>query len=409
MDEHAVLSASGSKKWIPCTPSARLEEQFTDEQSSYAGEGTKCHDLMDIALRMYFFGEVPSKYPVTTVVSSAENKDVVSTEFVDLKTVEGRRKAGFTAEMDDAVEGLQKRVAEVTDKLKKEGIAFTVFIEHKVDYSAWAPEGFGTADVIIATSAKVWVFDLKYGKGVAVDATENTQMLLYGLGAWADLSMAYDEVETISLNIHQPRIGNFSSWEISLTDLLAWGETVKPRAELAFAGDGDFVPGEHCESGFCRARFICAARASACLAASAGLTPAALISPEEIAKLLPLLPDIEKWAKGLHEYALKQAVDHSVRFPGYKLVEGRSNRYIADKSTARVRLTEKGYPETGFMTAPELVGITALEELVGGNKAFTALLGDIVQKPTGKPTLVPTDDKRQEWQGSTTADDDFAD
>ncbi len=409
MAEHALLSASGSKKWIPCTRSARLEEQFLDEQSSYADEGTKCHDLMDIALRMYFFGEVPAPYPVTTVVFSAENKEVVSTEFVDLRTVDGRRKAGFTVEMDDAVEGFQKRVAEVTNRLKQDGVAFTVFIEHKVDYSSWAPEGFGTADVIIATSAKVWIFDLKYGKGVEVDANENTQMLLYGLGAWSDLSMAYDEVETLSLNIHQPRIGNFSSWEISLSDLLEWGEAVKPRAELAFAGEGDFVPGDHCESGFCRARFTCAARASACLVASAGLTPDTLISPEEIAELLPRLPDIEKWAKGLREYALKQAVDHGVRFPGYKLVEGRSNRYITDKATAQSRLSANGYPESGFMTEPELVGITALEELVGGNKAFTKLLGDIVQKPAGKPTLVPTDDKRQEWQGSTTADDDFAD
>ena len=397
MAEHALLSASGSKKWIPCTRSARLEEQFLDEQSSYADEGTKCHDLMDIALRMYFFGEVPAPYPVTTVVFSAENKEVVSTEFVDLRTVDGRRKAGFTVEMDDAVEGFQKRVAEVTNRLKQDGVAFTVFIEHKVDYSSWAPEGFGTADVIIATSAKVWIFDLKYGKGVEVDANENTQMLLYGLGAWSDLSMAYDEVETLSLNIHQPRIGNFSSWEISLSDLLEWGEAVKPRAELAFAGEGDFVPGDHCESGFCRARFTCAARASACLVASAGLTPDTLISPEEIAELLPRLPDIEKWAKGLREYALKQAVDHGVRFPGYKLVEGRrgARRWSDDKEveatmkSMRMKLEE--------MYDFSLISPTTADKL---HKAGTIgprqwpKLQSLITQSEGKPSVAPESDKR---------------
>lgn len=408
MADHALLSASGSKKWITCTPSARLEATFIDEQSDYAAEGSKCHDLMDIALRAFFLGEKPAPYPVTTVISSTENKDVVSTEFVDLMTVEGRRKAGFTVEMDAAVEGLQERVAEVTNPLKEAGVAFTVFIEHKVDYSQWAPEGFGTADVIVATSAKVWVFDLKYGKGVPVDAEENTQMMLYGLGAWADLSMAYDEVEVLSLNIHQPRIGNFSSWEISLPDLLAWGETVRPRAEMAFDGDGEYVPGDHCESGFCRARFTCSARASACLATSAGLTPAALLSVEEIAELLPRLADVEKWAKGLKEHATKTAIEDRVRYPGWKLVEGRSNRYVSDKGAAQDRLKAAGFPQDGYLTAPELVGVTDLEALVG-KEAFYSLLGDLIKKPAGKPTLVPASDKRLEWRGAASADDEFAD
>jgi hypothetical protein len=390
MADHAILSASGSKKWLTCTPSARLEETFKDEDTEFSKEGSKAHELMEIALRMFFFHEL-------------------SAGDVSLRTVEGRRKAGFTAEMDAAVESLQARVAEVTKQLDKDKVAYTVFIEHKVDYSQWAQEGFGTADVIVVTTKKVWVFDLKYGKGVTVDAKENTQMMLYGLGAWADLSMAYDDIETISLNIHQPRIGNFSSWEISLTDLLAWGETVKQQAALAWEGIGDFVPGGHCDSGFCKARFTCKARASACLDASAALTRPELMTAEDIALLLPKLDSIEKWAKGMKEYAQKTAIEESVRYPGWKLVEGKSNRYIADKNLARTRLTANGFPESDFMTKPDLVGLTALEELVGGKKAFTELMGDIIHKPAGKPTLVPASDNRPEWQGAISADEEFAD
>ncbi len=387
MAEHALLSASGAKKWIPCTRSARLEEQVPDEQSSYAAEGSKAHELMEIVAREQFFGEARP----------------------DLDTPEKLTKAGFNDQMLEAVRVFIADAKSITDPLKATGRPFTVLIEQRLDFSPWVPEGFGTGDLVIVSGHCIWVRDFKYGTGVPVASEENYQMMLYGLGAYNELSIAYDDITEIDVGIVQPRIGNNSSWRTTLDNLLAWGDLVKPIADKAFAGEGEFVPGDHCETGFCRARFTCAARASACLAASAGLTPDTLLSPEEIAELLPLLPDIEKWAKGLREYALKQAVDHSVRFPGYKLVEGRSNRYIADKSTARIRLTANGYPESGFMTEPELVGITALEELVGGNKAFAALLGDIVQKPTGKPTLVPTDDKRQEWQGSTTADDDFAD
>ena len=389
MADHALLSASGSKKWLTCTPSARLEETFKDEDTEFSKEGTKAHDLMEIALRMFFLKEMPAD--------------------TALRTVEGRRAQGYTAEMDAAVEGLQKRVAEVTAELDKQKVAYTVFIEHKVDYSEWAEEGFGTADVIVATTKKAWVFDLKYGKGVPVDAEDNSQMKLYGLGAWADLSMAYEDIEVISLNIHQPRIGNFSSWEISLADLLAWGETVKQQAALAWEGIGDFVAGDHCTSGFCKARFTCKARASTCLETSAGLTRPELMTAEDIAGLLPKLDSIEKWAKGLKDYAQKSAIEESVRYPGWKLVEGKSYRYVANKDEAQRRLKAGGFPEDGYMTAPELIGITALEELVGGKKAFTELLGDIIQKPAGKPTLVPSSDKRSAWQGAVSADEEFAD
>lgn len=409
MADHAILSASGSKKWLTCTASARLEETIPDEDSEYSKEGTKAHDLMEIALRLQFFDEKPKPYPITVLVKTEGNKETWSSEMVDLETVEGRREAGFTAEMEDAVKGLYTRVAAVVDDLKAMGVPYTILIEHKVDYSEWAREGFGTADVIVVTTQKIWVFDLKYGQGVPVDATDNSQMKLYGLGAWADLAIAYDDIEEVSLNIHQPRIGNFSSWDISLVDLLAWGEEVKPRAALAWEGKGEYVPGDHCASGFCKARFTCRARAQACLEASAGLTHPDLLTPEEIAAVLPKLDHVEKWAKSVKEFALKSAVEGKAKYPNWKLVEGKSYRYVSDKAEAQKRLAAEGYPEDGYLTSPELVGITELEKLVGGKKAFESLLGDIVRKPEGKPTLVPASDKRAEWQGASSADADFED
>lgn len=380
MAEHAVLSASGAKKWMTCTRSARFEEQFPDEQSSYAAEGSKAHELMEILAREQFFGEVCP----------------------DLD-------AGFNVQMLDAVNVFIAEANAIIEPLKAAGRPFTILIEQRLDYSPWVPEGFGTGDLVIVSGHCIWVRDFKYGTGVPVPSEENYQMMLYGLGAYNELSIAYDDIREIDVGIVQPRIGNNSSWRTTLDNLLAWGDLVKPIADKAFAGEGDFVPGDHCDTGFCRGRAVCKARASACLDTTAGLASADTLSPAEIADLLPKLDGIEKWSKGLREYALKQAVDHGVNFPGYKLVEGRSNRYIADKSTARIRLTANGYPEAGFMTTPDLVSITALEELIGSKKAFTELLGDIVQKPAGKPTLVPLDDKRPEWQGSTSADDDFAD
>lgn len=387
MADHAVLSASGAKKWITCTPSARFEQQFADEQSAYAAEGTKAHELMEIIAREQFFGEVRE----------------------DLNTPEKLAAAGFNSQMLDAVRTFIADAKEIIDPLEASGKPYTVLIEQRLDFSPWVPDGFGTGDLVVVSGHCIWVRDFKYGAGVPVAAEENYQMMLYGLGAYNELAIAYDDISEIDVGIGQPRIGNSSSWRTTLDNLLAWGELVKPIAKLAYLGEGNFVPGDHCATGFCRGRAVCKARASACLDATASLTSADILSPAEVADILPKLDNIEKWAKALREHALKEAVDHNVRFPGYKLVEGKSNRYLSDKSTARIRLTANGYPESGFMTSPELVGITALEELVGGKKAFGELLGDLVQKPAGKPTLVPLNDKRPEWHGATTADDDFAD
>lgn len=389
---HALLSASGSKKWLNCPPSARLEETFKDEDSEASKEGTKAHDFLEIAAKQRYHGIEPDKA---------------------LFTEAGRRDAGYTKEMEDAVKHTLELVAEITDKLDAEGTTYTVLVEQKLDYSEWARDGFGTSDITIVTQTRVWVIDFKYGKGVPVDSEQNTQEMLYGLGAYKDLRFAFEDIEEFVLMIVQPRIRNDSSWCVSLADLLSWGEWVKQQAALAWEGKGEFNPGDWCSEGFCKARFTCAARAAANLAVATeefgDLPKAALLSVEQIAALLPKLSDVAKWAKDIQDHAQKSAIEDGVKYPNWKLVEGKSNRYIPDKKLAQIRLTANGYMASEFMTEPALVGITALEDLVGGKKAFTELLGDIVVKPAGKPTLVPESDKRAVWQGKATADEDFGD
>lgn len=388
MADHALLSASGSKKWLTCTPSARLEAAFPDEQSEFAKQGTLAHDLVEIALRGHYFKEPVPEH---------------------LNSVDKRRAAGYDEEMIEAARLFLEQAREITDPMDAKGIAYTVMVEQRLGYSAWAPEGFGTGDLVIVAGHCIWVRDFKYGQGVTVEAEENTQMMLYGLGAWAELSFAYDDINEVDLGISQPRINHFPSWRLSLKNLLDWGAAIAPLAALAWEGKGEFVSGPHCTDGFCRARFTCRARAEANMAAATqefGDLPE-LLGNDEIAALLPRLDEIASWANDIKAYALKMAVDDGIKFSGWKLVEGRSNRYIADKNLAMARLVANGYPLEKIQTEPVLIGITALEEVVGSKKTFNSLLGDIIKKPPGKPTLVPSTDKRSEWAPTASADEDF--
>lgn len=388
MADHALLSASGSKKWLACPPSARLEEQFPDEISSYAAEGTKAHELCEIIGREQFFGEARP----------------------DLDTPEKLAAAGYTGEMLEAARLFVRKCLDLVRPLQDAGEPYTVLLEQKLDYSAWAPKGFGTGDFVLVSKRKVWVRDFKYGQGVRVEAEGNSQMMYYGLGAYDELSFAYEDIETFDIGIEQPRINASSSWEVSLADLLTWGKQNLPVAQLAFAGQGEFCPGDHCSSGFCRARFTCKARAEANLQLATqefgDLPDSSLLDPVQIAALLPKLSAIATWANEVQDYALKQAVDNNVRFPGFKLVEGRSNRFIAEPKTAAVRLVANGVPQEKIFSEPKLLGITALETLVG-KKKFEELLGDLLRKPPGKPALVAVSDKRSEWQPNATAEEDF--
>ena len=392
MAEHALLSASGAKKWITCTPSARLEASLPDENSAEAREGTIAHDLVEIILNIEY---------------NAKERPA----FLD--DPEQLVEAGFNQDMLDAALVFLKEAKKITDPLREKGIPFAVFIEQKLDYSPWVPEGFGTGDLVVVARHCLWVRDFKYGKGVRVLTEENEQMMCYGLGAYNELSFAFEGINEVDIGIVQPRMNNIDCWRVSLDTLLGWGAAIAPRAQLAWNGEGVFVPGPHCDSAFCRARATCRARAEWALSLATkefGDKPKGdLLLPDEIAKLLPHLEGIAKWATSLQAYSLDQAVNAGVTFPGWRLVEGRSNRYITDKTLAAMRLVAGGIPKEKLFTEPQLVGITALEALVGSKKKFAELLDDILAKPPGKPVLVPEDDKRPTWQPKATADDDFKD
>jgi hypothetical protein len=276
-------------------------------------------------------------------------------------------------------------------------------IEKRVDYSTYAPEGFGTADCIIISGSQMTVIDLKYGKGIPVSAYENEQMKLYALGAIHAYQMIYC-VETVKLTIIQPRLESISEFEISTADLLTWGESIKPTAAMAFAGLGHFAPGEkQCQ--FCRAAGTCRARAEKNLTLSsvAPLLPP-LLTNEEISSILVKAQDLAKWAKKLEASALKKLLDGE-EIPGWKAVEGRSNREISNLDEAFAVLKNNGFDEA-LLYNRQPVSLTELEDpkLVGKTK-LQELIGAYIIKPTGKPTIVTADDKREPYKRLSAAEE----
>ncbi len=383
---HAKLSASGSKKWLTCTPSAHLEDQFPDEGSEYASEGTFAHEVFEAEL-------------VGRINPSDEAGD-------HLMALLGRPECG--PDLHDyvlsAVEVAWERIKEASKRCKDP----VVLIEQRLDFSPWVPEGFGTGDLVIITDDLVEVLDYKHGKGVFVEAQDNSQMRLYGLGAYNELAHLYD-IKRVRMTVLQPRLDNFGSEELSIEELLKWAdEVVVPAAKLAWTGEGVFVPGDHCASGFCRARFQCAARAEANLALAKqdfALADPSLLTDEQIAQVLAKGDQVAKWISDVQGFALEQAEKHGKAWPGFKLVEGRSNRKYGDQAAVAQRLIDNGVPEAAIYER-SLLGITAMEKAIG-KKKFAELLDDLVVKPAGKPTLVPESDKRPALSSVASAAADF--
>ena len=385
---HAKLSASGSEKWMTCTPSARMEEPFPDEGSEFAREGTFAHAVFEQELLRYLGREVEPLPSELMHFDSPALRDYVQ----------------------ESVDYCIKRIEAARERCKDP----VFYVERRLDFSRWVPEGFGTGDFVIITDDIVEVLDLKYGKGIYVDAKSNSQMRLYGLGAYNELSDLYD-IQKVRMTILQPRLGNYSSEELSIADLLKWADdAVVPAAKLAWAGEGEFVAGAHCISSFCKARYTCPARAAQALAVAkqefgsaenAQLPLPETLSVERIAQLLPKADFVINWFTDLKEYALKQA-EKGTPIAGYKLVEGRSNRRYSDEDQVAAKFIKAGIPEA-LIYERSLRGITAMEAVLG-KKKFAEVLGELITKPEGKPTLVPEGDKRPAITSRATALDDFS-
>lgn len=383
--DHAVLSASGSSRWLNCTPSADMEKDIPDQTSEFAREGTAAHELSEIYLE-HHNGQIAKATRTRRI-----NKFKKENEF-------------YSQEMEDYV---QQYVDIVIEKINEahaasEGEAI-VLIEQRLDFSEWVPNGFGTGDVVVIADNYIEIIDLKYGKGVPVSAENNSQARLYALGAINQFGILY-EFETVKSTIVQPRLDNISSEEMPVDSLLEWAdEVVKPKAKMAWKGEGEFVPGDHCR--FCKIRATCRARAEANLEiAKHEFKKPPLLEVDEVAEILTQTKDLKKWAEDVEKHALEQAEKHEVKYPGWKLVEGRSNRKYSDEDKVYETL-KKGY-EPDRVAPRKLLGITAMEKEIG-KKIFASALEGLVVKPAGRPTLTPESDKRPELNSIASAQEDF--
>lgn len=373
-DVHARLSASGAHRWLNCPGSILLEENFEDKSSGYAKEGTLAHAVAELKLQKYFLKGIGPKK--------------------------------FKAAMDKFQESefWQKEIDSYTDvyfdEIKKRALAYPdlpyVNIEERVDFSNWVPDGFGTCDCIMIFGDEMQVCDLKYGKGVPVSPENNPQLMLYGLGALNAYSLFYD-IKKINLCIIQPRLDSILDWEISKDDLLKFGEEIKPIAEEAYNGSNKLKDGEHCR--FCKAKSRCPERGKQMFKAIEELKPnmdkdIALMSNADISKYLLESKGLIDWIKDLEDEALRSILAGE-EIPGFKAVEGRSNRSFKDQDKAFEILQEKGYDES-ILYERKPLSLSKLEKLVG-KKEFGEILKEEIIKPQGKPTLVEESDKRDPY------------
>ena len=371
MGNHALLSASSSHRWLNCPPSARLCEGYDDKGSNFAAEGSDAHSLCEYKLRKAL---------------GMEAKDPTE----DL--------TWYDAEMEESASGYVALVMELVAEAKKTCSDPVVLIEQRLDYSKYVQSGFGTGDCVLIADGTLHIVDFKYGRGVLVEAEDNPQMKLYALGALEIFDCLYD-IDTVSMTIYQPRRANVSTFTLTRQELLDWAETVLvPTAELAYAGNGEYHCGEWCL--FCKAKADCRERARANMElARYEFRQPPLLTDEEVEEILGKLDSLMDWASDIKDYALQAAISGK-HWSGYKLVEGRANRRYTDENAVVAAVKAAGYDP---YDEPKLLGVTAMTTLLG-RKQFNDILGGLITKPQGKPTLVPESDKRP---AMTTILDDF--
>ena len=412
-NDHAILAPSASKRWMTCGPSARLEAQVSSKETAYTKEGTIAHAMAEALLRTFLEeGNLEENYvDLFRVWYDADRKaDKSSGNLTDLaKQVD----EALAEELDPwemlstVLDHYCRPVYEDYCRAKNEDPDAVLLIEQKLKLTEFIPEGFGSSDAVIIGSRTLAVYDLKYGKGVKVSAKANPQMRCYALGAWCGPAELYD-IDHIQMTIIQPRLQWISTDSMSAASLIAWGkEELRPAAIRAYQGEGDFVPGEHCR--FCAVAPRCKALAAKAAALNAERNDTGLMTNAEIAEALTKIASLKSWLTTLEAYALQKALEGEV-FPGFKVVEGKSNRQIpaANQATAMQILEDQGFEESSYCRPKELKTISDLEKLLK-KKGFQELLGDLVIKPQGKPTLVEESDPRPPMNSTLSAKEDFKD
>lgn len=366
---HAKLSASGASRWATCPGSVQMEDGIPDKESVYAREGTLAHEMSELKLKHYLDPKGFGKRKLNAAIKKLKENEL------------------YQAEMDSFTDTY-------VDFIKEKALSFSsnpyIEIEKRVDFSRWVGGGFGTCDCILIHGSTLSIIDLKYGKGVPVSSEQNEQLILYALGAYDAFNLIYN-LDKIELNIVQPRINNFSTWEISLTELLLWGDYFKVQAEKALRGNGELVPSaKACK--FCKARDICTARAENNLSLESEIK----LKPNEIPKdklyeYISRGEDIAKWVADLKAYALDMCLKGE-DVKGLKAVAGRTSRSWTNQDEAINKLIEGGIDEAIIYDKVPLT-LAKLEKALG-KQQFTALVGDMVVTSEGKPTLVFENDKR---------------
>lgn len=384
MGSHALLGASSAHRWLICPPIARLEEQFKDRGSSFAEEGTAAHELAELALAKRF------KLMATRSVNTKLKKFRSENSYYDQS-------------MEDYVEAycdlVEERVNHYQDAV--------IELEQKVDFTKWVPEGFGTSDVVVLADNTIEIIDLKYGKGVPVDAYLNPQLMLYALGAVDKYDIIY-EFETVRMTIVQPRLDNVSTFEIDKEELLYWADNyVAPRAAQAWEGTGEWtITDDVVKFSKVRAQLRLRAERNFSLVDKYELKESPLLTNEEIAEILDRAPEIKKWLDHVEQYALNKALTEGEEFPGWKVVAGRSNRKISDEESLLFLLEAEGFDDDEILKPRALQAIGQLEKVVG-KKKFAELASDFIVKPEGKPVLVTEKDKRPALNSMEDALNDF--
>lgn len=370
MAKHALLSASSSHRWLHCPPSARLSESYEDKGSDYAAEGTDAHTLCEYKLRKAL--GLPAEDPTNDLTY-------------------------FNSEMDDYASGYATFVLELVEAAKRTCSDPQVLIEQRLDFSRHVENGFGTGDCVIIADGTLHIVDFKYGQGLLVQAKDNPQMMLYALGALGIFDGIYD-ISTVAMTIYQPRRDNISTQVVFKESLYQWAdEVLKPAAELAFAGAGEFQCGEWCC--FCKAKHECRARAEHNLdLAKYEFQRPPLLMDDEVEAILGQVDELVSWASDIKDYALKAALAGK-QWQNWKMVEGRSNRKYANEDAVANAVSSAGFDPY----ERKVLGITAMTTLLGKSR-FEEILGGLIEKPQGKPTLVPASDKRP---AITTAQQDF--
>ena len=358
-NEHAILSASSSHRWLECTPSARLEQEFNEYETVASKEGTAAHALAEHKLKRKL--KMRSERPISEF--NDEDMELYTDDYADY-------------------------VFEQYTKAKRYDENTQIFIEQKLDFSCYVPDGFGTGDAVIISKGKLQIIDLKYGMGVLVNAENNSQMMLYALGALKKFGKEYD-IKKIKMVIFQPRRENVSVWETTVTQLKKWAEKkLRPRAEMAFKGTGNYLPGSHCQ--FCKAAIKCRARAEENLKiAQQEFKMPPLLSDAEIEAILTKVPELKKWVEAIWDYATEQALKGK-QWNGFKVVQGKSVRKYSNEEKVVDACNNAGYKD---IYVKKLITITEMEKLMG-KKVFNEVLGSLIEKPAGKPTLVEESDKR---------------